>query len=163
MQSVPRRMINRILQLIARFGPGANRIRPFIHMLRGVKLGKNVWIGEEVLLENNYPDHIEIGDETQLAMQVIVLTHFRGPGRVIIGPRVWVGTRSLIAAAHNQILTIGEGSVIGAGSVVTRDVPPFTFVAGSPAKPIARVTVPMTLSTTYEEFKTGLQKFEKQL
>lgn len=161
MQSIPRRVLNRLLQLIARFGPGAYRVRPFIHRIRGVKLGKHVWIGEDVFLENNYPDHIEIGDETQLTMQVIVLTHFRGPGRVIIGPRVWVGTRSLIAAAHNQTLTIGEGSVIGAGSVVTRDVPPFTFVAGSPAKPIAKVTVPMTLSTTYEEFKAGLKRFEK--
>lgn len=162
MQSIPRRALNRLLQLIARFGPGAVSVRPFIHRIRGVKLGKDVWIGEDVFLENNYPDHIEIGDETQLTMQVIVLTHFRGPGRVIIGPRVWVGTRSLIAAAHNQTLTIGEGSVIGAGSVVTRDVPPFTFVAGSPAKPIAKVTVPMTLSTTYEEFKAGLKRFEKQ-
>lgn len=161
MQTIPRRTLNRILQLIAKFGPGAHNVRPFIHRLRGVKLGKNVWIGEEVFLENNYPDRIEIGDETQITMQVIILTHFRGPGRVIIGPRVWVGTRSLIAAAHNQTLTIGEGSVIGAGSVVTRDVPPFTFVAGSPAKPIARVTVPMILSTTYEEFKSGLQRFEK--
>ena len=112
MQSAPRRGLNRILQLIARFAPGAARVRPFTHRLRGVKLGKDVWIGEEVYLENNYPDRIEIGDETQLAMQVIVLTHFRGPGRVIIGPRVWVGTRSLIAAAHEQTLTIGEGAVI---------------------------------------------------
>jgi acetyltransferase-like isoleucine patch superfamily enzyme len=151
-------MLNRILQLLARFGPGATTVRPFIHKLRGVKLGNNVWIGEEVFLENNYPDHIEIGDETQLTMQVAILTHFRGPGRVVIGPRVWVGARALIAAAHNQTLTIGEGAVIGAGSVVTRDVPPFTFVAGSPAKLLAHVTVPMTLSTTYEEFKAGLER-----
>lgn len=161
MQSAPRRALNRILQLIARFAPGAAHVRPFIHRLRGVKLGKDVWIGEDVYLENNYPDRIEIGAEAQLAMQVVILTHLRGPGWVSIGQRVWIGARALIAAAHDQHLTIGEGAVIGAGSVVTRDVPPFTFAAGSPAKPIARVTVPMTLHTTYEDFKAGLQKLEE--
>ena len=64
----------------------------------------------------------------------------------------------MIAAACDQELTIGEGSALAAGSVVTKDVPPFTFVGGTPAKPIARVTVPMTLQTSYADFKKGLQK-----
>jgi acetyltransferase-like isoleucine patch superfamily enzyme len=153
-------MINRVLHLIARFGPGASSFRPFIHRLRGVKLNGKVWIGEEVYLENNYPDHIEIGDEAQITIQTIIIAHFRGPGRVIIGPKVWIGARCTIAAANGQTLTIGEGSAVGAGSVVTKDIPPYTFAAGAPAKPIARITVPMTLETTYEAFKQGLQKLK---
>lgn len=39
-----------------------------------------------------------------------------------------------------------------------KDIPPYTFAAGAPAKPIARITVRMTLETTYEAFKQGLQK-----
>jgi len=159
-QSVPRRMLNRVLHLIARFGPGASSFRPFIHRLRGVRIKGKVWIGEEVYLENNYPDRIEIEDQAQIAMQTTIIAHLRGPGRVIIGPKVWIGTRCIIAAASGQTLTIGEGAAVGAGSVITKDVPSFTFVAGASAKPIAKITVPMTLETTYEAFKQGLQRLE---
>lgn len=157
-QSIPRRMINRVLHLIARFGPGASSFRPFIHRIRGVKMGSGVWIGEEVYLENNYPDRIEIGAQTQIVMQTTVIAHFRGPGKIVIGPKVWIGARCTIAAAAGQTLTIGEGAAAAAGAVITKDVPPYTLVAGVPAKPIAKITVPMLLDTTYEAFKAGLEK-----
>ena len=51
---------------------------------------------------------------------------------ITIGDRVWIGCRAIILAG----VTIGEGSVVAAGSVVTRDVPPGTLVAGNPAKVI---------------------------
>ena len=156
-QSVPRRMLNRVLHLLARFGPGASSFRPFVHRIRGVEIKGRVFIGEEVFLENDYPDRIEIGDQAQIAMQTTIIAHFRGPGKVIIGPKVWIGTRATIAAGSGQTLTIGEGAAIGAGSVITKDVPPYTFVAGVPAKPIAKITIPMLLDTSYEAFKQGLQ------
>lgn len=49
---------------------------------------------------------------------------------VIIGNRVWIGARAMILKG----VTIGDGAVIAANSVVTRDVPPRTLVGGSPAK-----------------------------
>lgn len=49
---------------------------------------------------------------------------------VTIGDGVWIGTRAIILPG----VTIGEGAVIGAGSVVTRDVPPRTIAAGNPAR-----------------------------
>lgn len=152
-------MVNRALHLIARFGPGAETFRPLVHRIRGVRVTGKIWIGEEVFLENNYPDRIEIGDGAQLALQTVVIAHFRGPGEIVIGKNVWVGTRSVIAAAAGQTVTLGEGSAVAAGSVVTKDVEPFTFVGGVPAKAIARVTVPMTLHTSYMDFKQGLQPF----
>lgn len=51
-------------------------------------------------------------------------------GEIIIGDNVWIGENSIILAG----VTIGEGAVIAAGSIVTKNVPPYTVVAGNPAK-----------------------------
>ena len=53
-------------------------------------------------------------------------------GDVTIGDRVWIGYRAIVLPG----ITIGEGAVIGAGALVTRDVAPFTIVAGNPARKI---------------------------
>jgi len=49
---------------------------------------------------------------------------------IIIGNDVWIGGRAVIL----QGVTVGDGSIVAAGSVVTKDVPPFTMVGGVPAK-----------------------------
>ncbi len=158
-KSLPRRMSNRILHLLAQFGPGSESLRVLLHKWRGVKIHDPIFIGDQVYIENEYPENVEIFEEAQITIRAIIMTHFRGEGRVVIGPKVWIGPASIIAASEpGQVLTIGEGSVLAACSVVTRDIPPFTFVGGVPAKPIARITVPMTLSTTYADFKKGLVK-----
>lgn len=53
--------------------------------------------------------------------------------RTIIGNDVWVGERVLLLG-HAGGLTIGDGAIIGAGSVVTKDVPPYAIVGGNPAR-----------------------------
>ena len=54
---------------------------------------------------------------------------------VIIGKGAWVGARSIILPG----VRIGEGSVVTAGSVVSRDVPSHTVVAGNPARPVSKL------------------------
>jgi acetyltransferase-like isoleucine patch superfamily enzyme len=54
---------------------------------------------------------------------------------VIIEDEVWIGTRCLILKG----VTIGRGSVIGAGSVVRQDVPPYSLMVGNPARRVARI------------------------
>ena len=59
---------------------------------------------------------------------------FPSKGDIVIGNDVWLGYRSVILAG----VTIGDGAIVGAYSVVTKDVPPYTIVAGNPAKEIRR-------------------------
>lgn len=54
-------------------------------------------------------------------------------GDIIVEDDVWIGIRSLVLSG----VKIGQGAVVAAGSVVTKDVPPYAIVAGSPAKIIA--------------------------
>jgi acetyltransferase-like isoleucine patch superfamily enzyme len=93
-------------------------------------------------------ERIQIGNDCMLAAFCYVLDvdhEFRQTGRpireqglriapVVIGNDVWVGAGTIILRG----VTIGDGAVIAAGSVVTRDVPPHTVVAGMPAKVIKR-------------------------
>src|SRR5579863_1555380 len=119
---------NRILHGIARACPGSYSVRPRLHRWRGVKIGHGVFIGEDVYLENEYPECIEIGDHCEIGLRTVIIAHLRGPGRVVIEPEVWVGPCCLIASANNRVLTIGEGAVIAGGSVVTNDVPPHALI-----------------------------------
>lgn len=160
-ESILHGSINRILHLMARFGPGATTLRPFLHKLRGVKIHGKVFIGDDVYLENAHPDCIEIHDGAQIVLRTNIIAHFRGAGKIIIGKNVWIGMSCNIAASPGQTLTIGEGAVIGMGSTVSRDVAPYTFVMGSPAKPKYKVTIPMTLNTNFRDFKNGLIPIEK--
>lgn len=155
-----RRIFNRILGLVAEFSPGASSLRPFIHKLRGVKIHGKVFIGYEVILENEFPHRIELHDGVQIVMRSMILSHFRGTGKVVIEKNVWIGANSIITVPTDRTLIIGEGSVIAAMSVVTKDVPKGMFMGGAPAKPIARATVPMTLKTSYEDFQEGLKPLE---
>jgi acetyltransferase-like isoleucine patch superfamily enzyme len=157
-----RKGFNRILHLAARFGPGAMTLRPFWHKLRGVDIKGRVFIGEDVYLENEYPEMVEIHDDVSIAIRTVVLAHFQGKGRVIIEEKAFIGTGCIITAGPNQTLTIGRGSVLAAGCVVTKDVPPHTLVGGVPAKPLATVTEPMTVDTDYEDFQKGLRPLQDQ-
>ena len=55
-------------------------------------------------------------------------------GDIVVGNDVWIGYEAVILAG----VTIGDGAVVAARSVVTRDVPPYTIVGGVPAKPIRK-------------------------
>jgi maltose O-acetyltransferase len=53
-------------------------------------------------------------------------------GPVTIGDRVFIGARAIVLSG----VTIGEGAAVAAGAIVTKDVDPYTIVAGVPARPI---------------------------
>jgi acetyltransferase-like isoleucine patch superfamily enzyme len=95
---------------------------------------------------------LQIGDDTMIAANVQIfdnISHPLSPSRrlrhdpftleesapVLIGKNCWVGTNSIVMRG----VTIGDNSVVAAGSIVTKSVPPNTLVAGNPAAPIKQI------------------------
>ncbi len=151
-----RRIANRLFHLMARQLPGATGLRVRLHRWRGVKVGLNVFIGDDVYLENEYPERVEIQDGAQISVRAIVLAHTRGPGWVVIEKDAYIGPNAVVVTSAGKTLRIGEGAVVGAGVVVTKDVPPRIFVAPPAASPVARVTVPLAKAKRVEDFIRGL-------
>lgn len=156
-KSLARQALNRLLHLLCRFGPGGFTLRPMVHRMRGVRIGTNVWIGDDVYLDNEYPERIEIQDGAMLELRSTILAHTHGAGRVVIGKNALIGAGAVVVTAANRTLVIGEGSVIMASSLVTGNVAPYTFYGSDAWKPLARITKPFTPGTTYEEFMTTLR------
>jgi serine acetyltransferase len=156
------RLLNRILHTLARNGPGASSLRPLLHRMRGVKIGSSVFIGDEVYLENEYPECVEIGDEVQISVRAVFLAHTRGAGRIIVEDRAYIGPNVVVACPGARTLRIGVGSVVSAGCVITRDVPPGVLVGTEPARPLARVTVPLSRAATFQEFVRGLAPLRRK-
>jgi acetyltransferase-like isoleucine patch superfamily enzyme len=152
-----RMWFNGTLHLMARFLPGGRNLRPFLHRLRGVKISGSVFIGDDVYLEEDYPECVEIHDGVVIAPRCTIIAQTRGPGKIVIEKKVAFGAGCLVVCAFGKTLTIGEGAVISAGSTVAHDIPPYTLCGPPRIKAFGKVTVPFTWGTTYEEFRRGLE------
>jgi acetyltransferase-like isoleucine patch superfamily enzyme len=143
----------RMLQLFARFIPGATTVRAWLHRLRGVKIGKRVWIGYDAVIETSCPYLVEIKDDAVVGIRATIIAHFREYEGVVIEEGAVLGPGSIVLPN----VKIGKGAVVTAGSVVTRSVPPMTVVQGNPAQPVAKVGVVLGLDTSMQEFSTRLK------
>lgn len=144
---------NRVLQQLAMFLPGGFKMRGALHRMRGVKMGQNVWIGQGAMIETAYPEEVTIGNNVIIGIRATILAHFQEVTGVTIKDDVYVGACAVILPG----VTIGEGSVISAGSVVTASVPPMTVVQGNPAKRVAKCGIPLRLGTSRAEFMRHLK------
>jgi acetyltransferase-like isoleucine patch superfamily enzyme len=119
-------------------------LNAFLHELRGVILGKEVKIAHDVLIDPMEPGSIIIEEEVTISPRVTIYAHsnptaimyeYMGP-RTVTPVRIkrgtWVGTGVLILPG----VTIGEYCVIGAGAVVTHDIPHHSLALGIPARPV---------------------------
>jgi acetyltransferase-like isoleucine patch superfamily enzyme len=156
-KSILRRFCNRVLHVLCRVLPGATSLRPVLHRWRGVKIGDHVFIGDDVYIENEYPEHVEIHDGAVVGLRATLVAHGHGEtARIIIEKNAFVGVGAILVAPGNRPLTIGEGSILMPGAVVISDVSPSTVYGIEQAKPLANVTEP-SIKETYEEFITSLQ------
>jgi len=155
-----RGLIQRSLQLVARIIPGGEKIRVALHRARGVRIGKGVFISQDVILETAYPDLITLEDRAWIGLGTVIIAHFHEMRKgVKIESDAFIGPRVVILPN----VTIGRGAVVAAGSVVTRSVPPMTFVQGNPAAPIARCGIPLTPDVTLKEFSMRLEPFRTRI
>lgn len=142
---------------MARFLPGSTSLRPFLHRLRGIKIHGHIFIGDDVYLENEYPEHVEIHDGAAILLRSTIIAHTNGPGKLIIEKNAFIGAGSTIICSPGQRLIIGEGSVVSAGAVVQNNIPSYTLCAGPRIKAVARITVPYNLATSHRDFVRGLK------
>ena len=119
----------------------------------GVRIGNNCKVGTLCTIEIgavignhvNIQGHCNIGEWSKIedgvfvGPMVIMATDFKMDGNIrpaTIKSGVRIGSNSTIVGG----VTIGEGAIIGAHSVVTTDIPPFTIACGIPARPVKKVT-----------------------
>jgi len=105
--------------------------RNIISVAKSVRIGDDTLIAGEVAIFDNISH--PIGPAKRLARAPITANEV---APVVIGRNVWIGVRSIIMRG----LTIGDNSIVAAGSVVTKSVPPNTLVAGNPAVAIRQIT-----------------------
>jgi acetyltransferase-like isoleucine patch superfamily enzyme len=144
---------NRILQTLARVAPGAKTLRVLLNRWRGVKIGKDVWIGYDTIIETSCPHLVSIRDRAQIGIRVTIIAHNREQQGVVIGEDAAIGLGAIVLPN----VTIGRGAIVTAGSVVTKSVPPKTLVQGNPAQPIATVEIPLGPGISLKEFAKGLR------
>ena len=111
--------------------------------------GKNIKIGKDVFVNSGccFQDQggVTLGDGCLVGHNVVFATldHDKRPGRrgdmtaapIVVGKEVWIGAHATILKG----VTIGEGAIVAAGAVVTRDVPPNTIAAGVPARVVKTI------------------------
>lgn len=149
---------NRVLQVLARIAPGATTLRVRLNRWRGVKIGKNVWIGYDAIIETSCPELVTIRDGAAIGIRVTIIAHNREQRGVLIEEDATLGTGAIVLPA----VTIGRGAMVTAGSVVTKSVPPKTMVQGNPAQPIATIEVPFGLNVSVKEFAKGLKPLRQR-
>jgi len=142
--------------MLARFTPGSTTLRPWLHRARGITVGRNVFIGDDVYLDNEYPESIEIQDGVHVSIRAVIIAHTRGPGKVIIEKDAFVGPNVVIVCSAGRVLRVGEGAVLSAGCVITRNVAPRTVLTAAPPQVAGRATIPLPRAKTMEEFSSGL-------
>ncbi len=149
--------MKKFLHIMMRHTPG-NALRVGILKLLGAKIKGKVAVSQEFFLYDAGQAHLlTLENGVGIGPGVTIIIHSDpspSPLRriypklslpVTIKKGAWIGARALILPG----ITVGEFSVIAAGAVVTKDVPPYSVVAGVPAKVIKKI--PMDFNSDQEE------------
>lgn len=121
-----------------------------IYPIKYIEIGSRTFLGRGVTISTSFSGNspIVVGDDVMLAQDVMLIggnhsikrgclpMNMLGEGKqggIVIENDVWLGARAIVLSGVN----IGEGAVVGAGSVVTKNIPPLAIAVGNPAKVIS--------------------------
>jgi acetyltransferase-like isoleucine patch superfamily enzyme len=126
--------ITEIVRHITAWPRAKNRI---LHKFARMKIGKDVSISQWTRLDPLFPDLIEFEDGSGVGIGCQLLTHNfieKDPLSISFGP-IKIGKNARIGAFSTILpgVTIGEGAIVGTGSIVAEDIPPYTIAYGIPA------------------------------
>lgn len=117
-------------KFVSIFGPGT----VISAVIGKIEIGSYSSIGQNVMIQESY--HNYMNNTSYLIMKNIFrdneISDFVSNGNIIIEEDVWIGSNSVILSG----VRIGRGAIVGAGSVVTKDLEKYTIYAGNPAKKI---------------------------
>ena len=131
---------NVIVIQLARYSPSLRLKNMMYRHFLGMTVGKRTAIALMAMMAVFFPEKIKIGANCIIGYNSTILTHeyllheYR-LGEVDIGSNVMIGANCTILPG----VTIGDNAVVGAGSIVTKDVPANAFVAGNPARVVRYV------------------------
>jgi len=127
------------------------KVRPWILKVIGANVGKNVFIGSNVWIDSGHADMLILEDHVHIAGETTLLCHQRnltnysvGDDYAKLGYKIaeinlkkgcLIGQRAMIMPG----VTIGEGAIVGAYSLVTKDIPAWTIATGRPAKVVKKI------------------------
>lgn len=140
----------RILKYLARQIPGF-QLRNILLRAAGYNIGRNVYIGEDLIIIDEMKDKgkLTIGNRVAIAERVTLILSSKpnfsnilpyaptAYGPIVIQEDAWIGTGVIVMPN----ISIGKGAIVGAGSIVTKDVPIYTIVVGSPARPVRKLAI----------------------
>ena len=124
-----------------------NRIRKLLFRQTNIKIGKDTVLNINLVISDDYEPLVEIGDRVAISPNVTIIAASAPNNsilaendyvkeklikkeKVVIEDDVWIGANVVILSG----VRIGKEAIVGAGSVVTKNVSPHTIVAGAPAK-----------------------------
>jgi acetyltransferase-like isoleucine patch superfamily enzyme len=128
---------NFIVIQLARYTPFLGMKNWLYRVFLGLKVGEQTSFALMVMLDVMFPEKISVGRNTVIGYNTTILAHeylikeYR-LGPVVIGSEVMIGANSTILPG----ITIGDGAIVSAGTLVHKDVPPGAFVGGNPMRVI---------------------------
>ena len=134
-----KRLVQIFFMRLANMLPMQGQHRYKFVKLGGVNIKGFCWIYKKVYFDSVAPHLITVEKGVRITQGTTILTHFLDPnqkgvhfrfGKVHIEEDAFIGCNTIICNA----VTIGKGAIVGAGSVVTKDIPPYQVWAGNPAR-----------------------------
>lgn len=117
--------------------------------MRGVKIGKNCHISPYVLIDLLHPELIKIEDNVTISSNSMIFAHINPSANEFLKKHGYPRTVKPVTIKNGAVIsvgciiiagvTIGENSIVGAGSVVAQDVPDYCVVVGNPARVVKKI------------------------